>query len=495
MIGQTPDFPGNQGFPDSNIDPSSISSQDQPDDQPFESGIQFRGGGSGHYDREREAEALTDLRNTIRDYLIAAFTKEDLGRVFLYSSDPEMRAIRDQIAKSSGIAGAADVTIEHSLARGIDLTTRVIEATAAANPRRYQQYKPLLDAGLEKARQVTPEKVESETPSAVEDEQHQLADVIRQFLQAGFGDDDLRRLLVYSRDPQVAALQHDTTIDVGKTGNLDRIVELARAKNILPNLAVEAARTNPRMYALFEGAIRAELAKLGEQQRHSERPPVQQRRPAAPARPAYTSPPPQPQPTRPRPTAAEQPPHRITEAEQIDREADRAARLIEEMERERRTQVTERPVAVEAEPTEPVTLADGWRDPRTGQINPPYREMRQFFETQFQESDDPDSDTRRFIKLLMDDPNFQEIRYRIGLNSDMGDVVDEAFELARTRLKWQELMNLAARVKPQELEDAQDGLRIRVNQALVEPMEMPSAPSQKARPETTYPKEELPQMT
>jgi DNA-binding transcriptional MerR regulator len=269
MIGQIPDFPENQGFPDSKIDSAPTSPLDQPDIQPFESGIQFRGGSSGHYDKEREAEALTDIRNTMRDYLIAAFSKEELRRI-LYASDPDMRAIRDQIAKSSGIEGAADATIAYALAKGIDLTTRVIDATARENPIRYQQYKQQLDDGLNKARQVIPEVAEPETPPPTEDEQHQLKKIIRQFLDAGFTDDDLRRLLRYSRDPQVAALERETTTDVGKSDNLDRIVELARTQNILPNLAAEAAQKNPRMYARFERAIRAELAKLGEQLSHVE---------------------------------------------------------------------------------------------------------------------------------------------------------------------------------------------------------------------------------
>ncbi|MBN1661718.1 MAG: CHAT domain-containing protein [Anaerolineae bacterium] len=83
--------------------------------------------------------------------------------------------------------------------------------------------------------------------------------------------------------------------------------------------------------------------------------------------------------------------------------------------------------------------ASGGAARRINPQNPPYPQLRALMRTAY------NADT---LPRLAEYPGFTELRFRVGLKADLDDLIDEVFELARTRLMWEELLNAVAAEAP-----------------------------------------------
>jgi hypothetical protein len=86
--------------------------------------------------------ATTISPTAVRDLLLAAFTAEDLRRLFLYTSNDKLRPLVQRFGSRAGLADMVDETIEYCQPRLLfpDLLSEVKQA----NPRQYDRFEPLL---------------------------------------------------------------------------------------------------------------------------------------------------------------------------------------------------------------------------------------------------------------------------------------------------------------------------------------------------------------
>ena len=83
--------------------------------------------------------------------------------------------------------------------------------------------------------------------------------------------------------------------------------------------------------------------------------------------------------------------------------------------------------------------AQGGAPRRIDPQNPPYPQLRALLRSVY---------NAKTLTRLAQHQGFSELQYRIGLNDDLDDLIDEVFELARTRLMWEELLNAIADESP-----------------------------------------------
>jgi hypothetical protein len=86
--------------------------------------------------------ALDPPISVVRELLLAAFTAEDLRRLFLYTSNPKLRPLVQRFSARAGLADMVDETIEYCQTR--DLLPDLLDEVKQANPRQYARFEPLL---------------------------------------------------------------------------------------------------------------------------------------------------------------------------------------------------------------------------------------------------------------------------------------------------------------------------------------------------------------
>lgn len=74
----------------------------------------------------------------VREMLLAAFSAEDFRRLFLYTSDPDLRPLRHEFGARDGLAALADTAIDYCLHRR--LLPALLAEVEKANPRQYAQF-------------------------------------------------------------------------------------------------------------------------------------------------------------------------------------------------------------------------------------------------------------------------------------------------------------------------------------------------------------------
>jgi hypothetical protein len=108
-------------------------------------GREGRPGGSGEHpagDIPRESAAAADAGGqvpaAVRDLLLAAFTAEDLRRLFLYTSNADLHPLLQAFSPSDGLAAMVDKTITFCQTR--DLLPDLLREVEGANPRQYAHF-------------------------------------------------------------------------------------------------------------------------------------------------------------------------------------------------------------------------------------------------------------------------------------------------------------------------------------------------------------------
>jgi hypothetical protein len=76
----------------------------------------------------------------VRDLLLAAFTADDLRRLFLYTANAELRPLTREFSPRDGLAAMADKAIEFCQVR--DLLPELLAEVQRANPRQYARFAP-----------------------------------------------------------------------------------------------------------------------------------------------------------------------------------------------------------------------------------------------------------------------------------------------------------------------------------------------------------------
>ncbi len=74
----------------------------------------------------------------IRDLLLAAFTAQDLRRLFLYTANADLRPLTAEFSPNDGLAAMVDKTIEFCQVRG--LLPELLREVEQANPRQYARF-------------------------------------------------------------------------------------------------------------------------------------------------------------------------------------------------------------------------------------------------------------------------------------------------------------------------------------------------------------------
>ena len=78
----------------------------------------------------------------VRDLLLAAFTAEDLRRLFLYTSNTELRPLTEEFSPADGLAAMVDRVIQFCLARA--LFPDLLREVEQANPDQYARFESRL---------------------------------------------------------------------------------------------------------------------------------------------------------------------------------------------------------------------------------------------------------------------------------------------------------------------------------------------------------------
>ena len=79
---------------------------------------------------------------------------------------------------------------------------------------------------------------------------------VRDLLLAGFGADSLRRMLLYSGNPELREVVNEFSSGDGLTTRVDKTLDYCTERLLLPALLEEVKRENPRQYARFEPRLR-----------------------------------------------------------------------------------------------------------------------------------------------------------------------------------------------------------------------------------------------
>jgi hypothetical protein len=78
----------------------------------------------------------------VRELLLAAFTTDDLRRLFVYTSNAALRPVVNEFSPNDGPASLADKAIIYCQKR--DLLPALLREVQKANPRQYARFEPLL---------------------------------------------------------------------------------------------------------------------------------------------------------------------------------------------------------------------------------------------------------------------------------------------------------------------------------------------------------------
>lgn len=79
---------------------------------------------------------------TVSDLLRAAFTADDLRRLFLYTSNPDLRPVKDEFSSSDGLTAMVEKTIKYCQTR--NLLPALLSVVEQANPRQYARFESQL---------------------------------------------------------------------------------------------------------------------------------------------------------------------------------------------------------------------------------------------------------------------------------------------------------------------------------------------------------------
>lgn len=74
----------------------------------------------------------------VRDLLLAAFTADDLRRLFLYTENPDLRPLSAEFASSDGLVDMVDKAVEYCDTRA--LLPDLLREVQRANPRQYARF-------------------------------------------------------------------------------------------------------------------------------------------------------------------------------------------------------------------------------------------------------------------------------------------------------------------------------------------------------------------
>jgi hypothetical protein len=89
----------------------------------------------------------------VRDLLLAAFTADDLRRLFLYTANPDLRPLTNRFSSRDGLAEMAETVITYCQKR--NLLADLLREVRQANPRQYARFEPLLQVPSSQATATT----------------------------------------------------------------------------------------------------------------------------------------------------------------------------------------------------------------------------------------------------------------------------------------------------------------------------------------------------
>jgi hypothetical protein len=98
--------------------------------------------------------ASTPSLSALRDLLLTAFTADDLRRLFLYTSNSDLKPLIQRFSKSDGLVDMVEKTIEYCGPR--NLIPNLLDEVKAANPRRYAQWESQHHAANSQTALATP---------------------------------------------------------------------------------------------------------------------------------------------------------------------------------------------------------------------------------------------------------------------------------------------------------------------------------------------------
>jgi hypothetical protein len=78
----------------------------------------------------------------VRDLLLAAFTADNLRRLFVYTSNMDLKPVVNEFGPNDSLASLADKAIIYCQKK--DLLPALLAEVKAANPRQYARFEPLL---------------------------------------------------------------------------------------------------------------------------------------------------------------------------------------------------------------------------------------------------------------------------------------------------------------------------------------------------------------
>ncbi|MBN1813057.1 MAG: tetratricopeptide repeat protein [Anaerolineae bacterium] len=181
----------------------------------------------------------------VRDLLHASYSTETLRRFLLYSDNPNLQMMYDELAPSDSLPQMAEKVMDLAMKR--QLLDELLAAVAADNPAQYARLASQLPAVQAKLTSYTP-------PGASDFGIGYRLSVVRDLLQFVFDDMMLRRF-VQDRNAW-RPLSHQLSSNDSLAVMVEKVIVYARQRAMLDELLAEVAEAFPRQHASFADRLR-----------------------------------------------------------------------------------------------------------------------------------------------------------------------------------------------------------------------------------------------